>query len=163
MTREEAIRIFRKEIECMSHTKCSDCILEKACDPISTTPLDSEYIEAFGMAIEALSAEPCDDAISRQVVLDVIEREMFKGDAISEIEKLPSVTPKQKMGRWIPVSERLPEKYKEVIVTDIETNDTYQSRYVGNGYWECDNGLFTNRIIAWMPLPEPMKVGEANC
>ena len=56
MTREEAIRIFRKEIECMSHTKCSDCILEKVCDPISTTPLDSEYIEAFGMAIEALSA-----------------------------------------------------------------------------------------------------------
>ena len=56
---------------------------------------------------------------------------------------------------WIPVSERLPERNKEVIVTDIETSDTYLSRYIGNGYWECDNGLFKNRIIAWMPLPEP--------
>jgi rubrerythrin len=45
--------------------------------------------------------ERCGDCISRQAVLDVIEREQFKGDAISEIEKLPSVTPQQKMGRWI--------------------------------------------------------------
>lgn len=59
--------------------------------------------------------------------------------------------------RWIPVSERLPEIHKEVIVTDIETSDAYQSRYIGDGHWECDNGLFKNRIIAWMPLPEPYK------
>lgn len=30
------------------------------------------------------------DLISRQTVLDIIEREEFKGDAIAEIEKLPS-------------------------------------------------------------------------
>lgn len=63
-------------------------------------------------------------------------------------------------GEWIPVSERLPERYKEVIVTDIETSDTYQSQYLGNGYWECDNGTLKNRIIAWMPLPEPYKEEE---
>lgn len=54
MTREESIRIFRKEIECLSHAKCEDCILEKVCDPAKTTPPDSEYIEAYGMAIKAL-------------------------------------------------------------------------------------------------------------
>lgn len=59
--------------------------------------------------------------------------------------------------RWIPVSERLPERNKNVIVTDFETSDTYQSQYLGNRYWECDNGAFKNRIIAWMPLPEPYK------
>lgn len=58
MTREEAIRIFRKEIECLSHTKCEDCILEKACDPMNTTPYDSEYIEAYSMAIKALEELP---------------------------------------------------------------------------------------------------------
>jgi hypothetical protein len=60
--------------------------------------------------------------------------------------------------KWIPVSERrLPEQYKEVIVTDIETSETYLSRYIGNEYWECDNGLFKNRIIAWQPKPQPYK------
>jgi len=58
MTREEAIRIFRKEIECLSHTKCKDCILEKSCDPMTTTPYDSEYIDAYSMAIKALEQEP---------------------------------------------------------------------------------------------------------
>lgn len=60
--------------------------------------------------------------------------------------------------RWIPVSERLPKEHKEVIVTDIETSDTYISRYIGNGYWECDNGVFKNRIISWQPKPKPYKV-----
>lgn len=63
---------------------------------------------------------------------------------------------------WILVSEKLPERCKEVIVTDIETSDTYLSRYIGNRYWECDNGLFKNRIIAWMPLPEPYREGESE-
>lgn len=54
MTREEAIKILRREIECLSHTKCEDCILEAGCNPIKTTPYDSEYIEVYEMAIKAL-------------------------------------------------------------------------------------------------------------
>ena len=124
MTREEAIRIFRKEIECLSHAKCEDCILEKVCDPAKTTPLDSEYIEAYGMAIQALSQEPCDDAISREaVIMECIkyanhEHNVQLKKEVSEtrkhdarviiyacdyfktfVEKLPSVT--QKPGKWI--------------------------------------------------------------
>jgi len=67
---------------------------------------------------------------------------------------------KRPQGEWIPVSEKLPERYKEVIVTDIETTNTYQSRYIGNGYWECDNGTLKNRIIAWQELPRPYKEKE---
>lgn len=33
------------------------------------------------------------DAISRQAVLEIVEREQNKGDALSEIEKLPPVNP----------------------------------------------------------------------
>ena len=63
---------------------------------------------------------------------------------------------------WIPVSERLPEINVAVIVTDIETTGTYSAYYMGNGFWECDNGTFKDRIIAWMPLPEPYKEGGAE-
>ena len=61
---------------------------------------------------EALSQEPCDDAISRQAVINAIENDCMKGGLGScfacyndaqafrgEIEKLPSVT--QKSGKWI--------------------------------------------------------------
>lgn len=57
MTREDAIRMLRREIECLSHTKCEDCILEKVCDPMQT-PSDDKYIEAYAMAIKALEQEP---------------------------------------------------------------------------------------------------------
>ncbi len=83
MSREETIRIFRKEIECLSHTTCEDCILEKACD----SPYDSEYIEAYSMAIKALEQEPfinkpcvssgvCEH--DKQKVLDKIRAELIQ-------------------------------------------------------------------------------------
>ena len=59
MTREEAIKILRNEIECLSHDRCSDCPLDKVCDQLKISS-DSEYMEAFGIAIEAIEQEPCD-------------------------------------------------------------------------------------------------------
>jgi hypothetical protein len=67
MTREEAIRIFRKEIECLSHTKCEDCIFEKSCDLMTTPPYGSEYIDAYSMAIKALEQEPILDKIRAEI------------------------------------------------------------------------------------------------
>ena len=63
-------------------------------------------------APKALEQDPCEDAISRQAVLDLIEREEFKGDAISEIEKLPPVTPQPKIGRWIYHDGYIPYKHE---------------------------------------------------
>ncbi len=64
---------------------------------------------------------------------------------------------KLKSDGWIPVTERLPEKEVDVIVTDIETTETYSSFYYGDGYWECDNGVHKNRIVAWKPFPKRYK------
>lgn len=138
-----------------------------------------ERVSAYECMIHSIESEylypsvnpqqPCEDCISRENLLKAFKDECrgecdscphFRKDdgeyKCRLIADFPSVTPKKKTC-WIPVSERLPERYKEVIITDIETSDTYLSRYIGNRYWECDNGLFKDRIIAWMPLPEPYK------
>lgn len=63
--------------------------------------------EALGMAIEALEKEPCEDAVSRKAMLKY--QEYLHGKMPNEenyklwefIKDLPSVTPKQKTGKWI--------------------------------------------------------------
>ena len=70
---------------------------------------DRERIEG---AVEFLCGEPCEDTISRQAALDTIES-WLSCDDYNEAERhimratqsvlydLPSVTPKQRVGRWI--------------------------------------------------------------
>ena len=46
--------------------------------------------------------EPCEDAISRQAVLDLVaDYDLSMGQVVKGIHDLPSVTPQPKMGRWI--------------------------------------------------------------
>ena len=82
---------------------------------------DTDRVEdAVDMAIKALKQEPCEDAIGRQTVLDIVNNPLnVRLDEI--IRKLPSVTPKQKMGRWIyEKRERLKNETDEgaVYITD---------------------------------------------
>ena len=52
----------------------------------------SLVIKAKEMAIKALEQEPCEDAISRQAVLDLLE-DTNNGWIINEVSQLPSVKP----------------------------------------------------------------------
>lgn len=54
--------------------------------------------------IKALEQKPCEDAISRQAVLDLCKSLIDKSDLVDvayEVRRLPSVQPTRKRGKWI--------------------------------------------------------------
>ncbi len=73
-----------------------------------------------------------------------------------------------KIEHWIPVSERLPEDRREVLVTAYwhETYQVMMASYFGDGIWWCvpfnNCGEHMQRLNpkAWMPLHEPYKAEE---
>ncbi len=121
-----------------------------------------------------------DDFISRQAAIEAaIEavNEWFgaystvRADMIAEAinNTVPAAQPEQ---RWIPVSERLPEDGRQVLVYARsvhyalgkydemrEADGTYKKQWVTFDAWKP---FYTIKdVIAWMPLPSPyQKEGE---
>ena len=143
----------------------------------------AEWLKDYKRLLEQKS---CEDAISRQAVLDGIEElkqspwatdkrgngfeylitEALDTVAFLCIKQEPSVRPQEQTGHWIPTSERLPEDRREVLVTAYwhETYQVMMASYYGDGLWWCvpfnNCGEHMQRLNpkAWMPLPELYKI-----
>ena len=61
--------------------------------------------------------------------------------------------------RWIPVSERLPEINKDILVCDRD-EDIYISHLTQYNNFFSKQGDEIRGVKAWMPLPEPYKEEE---
>ena len=128
----------------------------RTCYDTETITMDNgdEYInyeDAVG-EIEQLppaQPEPCEDAVSREEVLNCLEWQYPDKTPRTKIMELPPVTPKQ---RWIPCSDRLPEKQTKVLVVDFGEVDT---AYLNSeGRWMDFHGDKLKDVKAWMPLPK---------
>lgn len=84
------------------------------------------------------------------------------------IEKQPTVEGKPQ-GKWIPASEKLPEKFKEVLCWAKSTARGGDICFVGscaNGCWFLQSSAGYQsyptqyEVVAWMELPEPYKKVE---
>lgn len=63
---------------------------------------------------------------------------------------------------WIPVTERLPEESGLYIVTNIgrwvePVGTRYYNIRADGGFWSGHPG---DKVLAWIPLPEPYKEGH---
>lgn len=96
-----------------------------------------------------------DDLIDRDAVIGCLDSNAFSSyeNAVMtrhKIEDIPAVN------RWIPCSDRLPgTKNPCAVVT--ENGGLGVSRMLGRNRMEWT--LFGERVIYWMPLPEPPEKG----
>ena len=147
---------------------------------------------------EQLPDKKMNDLISRQAAIDFIdaghlcnpnEPRWSDNEVVNFLKKRPAADVQEM--RWIPVSEKLPEDIKPVIVTwkNNDPKSYYQyivgKHYIGtahykNGKWywyssvtedllaeygKCEAEEFDEAIevVAWMPLPEPYKEERDLC
>lgn len=87
----------------------------------------AEWLQDYKRLLEQ---EPCEDAISRQAVIDIVKdmrdlvREDVLCDAIKSIQKLPPVQPARKIGKWVKNDKENPNDWHcsrcGAIVEDFE-------------------------------------------
>ena len=99
MTREDRIKKLQCLITCM---KCE--VSGKSCDDNCPTQYDAgnmgEIIENLEEIAKALEQQPCEDAVSREAVEDIVMWYDGQGEMLDEIQKLQSVQTKPKTGHW---------------------------------------------------------------
>ena len=107
------------------------------------------------------------DTISRQSAIDVADRADYTGLAVEDVKKvtdevvkglkrLPSAEP-----RWIPCSERLPDKPGSYICTCSDgtpyTKVTVIKFHPRTQAWDLTGTRAYWKVRAWMTLPDPWK------
>ena len=131
---------------------------------------------AIKEAIEALEKEPCEDAISKSDVFEILgnlmsipydfDRQINEKDvseSMDEIKALPSVTPTRKKEEWISCDEKLPkpnelaDNVRKYYLIQDEYGDMCVARYTKKGWHPIESLFFLDDVVAWIPLPEPYK------
>ena len=183
-TEEDVTRLLSLDQQsCRDKQDCEHCIHTYGtlgcCDMVN-----NEWIYDCDFGREQYRKEhgkPCEDCISREALLTLLEEPMNWTDSEAEIQEqkdyenfvalvksMPIVTPQQ--ARWIPCSERMPEvsdhyliQYSRHICPDemaVAYYSVEEAECDKNYTWEFKPFADCKEVIAWMPLPEPYKESE---
>ena len=93
--------------DCISRQAAIDAFDGVKVDEENCTEYDIGYNDGIDFAISKLSVlppaqpEPCEDAVSREEVLNCLEWQYPDKTPRTKIMGLPPVTPKQRTGKWI--------------------------------------------------------------
>ncbi|WP_434475285.1 DUF551 domain-containing protein [Escherichia coli] len=142
---------MRQALAWLEGHSCSDDRLGKA----DNQPVRGNQAAESNRGKEWTGNPDIDNAI---IMLDRIDTaESYDDDRIDAVKavlrRLAGNSPVTPDG-WIPVSERMPEPYEYVLVTD-GFDGCEVMRVNTDGYWGPAKSLYPGGITHWMPLPEP--------
>ena len=112
------------------------------------------------------NTRPIEDDLRKRIAELEAESERFTvhSDIERQDDKSPNDTQTQTIvyGKWIPVSERLPEVYRDgdgefipFLVCENDKDYPYRAIYDGLNWGD---GMFVADVTHWMPLPKPPEV-----
>ena len=92
-------------------------------------------------------------------ILEQMRAEMANDRKWLALDRAIKALKERPQGKWIPVSERLPDLWEVVLVTDeCGYVFEYERRISDEEGNVCEEWSFLGRkIIAWMPLPDPYR------
>lgn len=91
-------------------------------DFLPTNNEANRIIDSFDRVTSGLEQQPCEDAISRKDMLAVLRQSHSLTQAWDGFEKLPSVTPKEKTGKWTKTQSG-DDMFPEIIVCSKCNNE----------------------------------------
>ena len=163
----DAVKFLKKYHKLCDPRSCDDCPLLKRVDGFKTCLAGERngYEERVVEIVEKWSKEQENKMTKQEAIyqiknLAVLSSEKDMASITEALEMaIEALQQEPKRGKWIPVTERLPEIDKRVIVTGTMW-----------GLWEVDidrwNGerwvKYGGYVSAWQPIPEPYEESDGE-